>query len=66
MAKLNLEDFSEEYRKTAPMECACYLESCLSQEEKEKLKENWNKLGGVTVIPFWKYCLEHIDVSYNE
>lgn len=34
MSNLNLEDFSEEYRKTAPMECSLYLVSCLDKIHK--------------------------------
>ena len=29
MATLNMDGFSEEFRKTAPIECACYLFECL-------------------------------------
>ena len=41
MATLNMDGFSEEFRETAPMECACYLFECLSEEEKIKTKEEW-------------------------
>lgn len=39
MANLNLEDFSEEYRKTAPMECSLYLVSCLDKDIQTQFKE---------------------------
>lgn len=32
MAKLNIESFEEEYRETAPMECALYLYECLDKD----------------------------------
>jgi hypothetical protein len=52
MANLNLEDFSEEYRKTAPMECSLYLVSCLDKDIQTQLKKDWNEAGGVKVIPY--------------
>lgn len=51
MATLNMEGFSEEFREIAPMECACYLFECLSEEEKIKIKDDWNKSGGYKVVP---------------
>lgn len=65
MAKLNMDGFSEEFRKTAPMECACYLFECLSEEEKIKIKEDWNNVGGMNIMPWWKWCMEHIEVKYS-
>lgn len=66
MANLNLEDFSEEYRKTAQMECSLYLVSCLDKDTQTQLKKDWNEAGGVKVIPYWKWCMEHIDVTYHK
>jgi hypothetical protein len=66
MANLNLEDFSEEYRKTAPMECSLYLVSCLDKDTQMQLKKDWNEAGGIKVIPCWKWCMEHIDVIYHK
>ena len=40
MANLNLEDFSEKYRKTAPMECSIYLVSCLDKDTQMQLKKD--------------------------
>lgn len=65
MANLNVEAFSEEYRRTAPMECALYLYECLKEDEKVKIKEDWNNAGGYKVIPWWKWCLDNINVSYK-
>ena len=65
MAKLNIESFSEDFRDAAPKECAVYLYECLSEEEKKKLKEDWNEAGGYQVIPWWKWCMEHINVAVN-
>lgn len=65
MAKLNLDNFSEEYRDKAPLEASQYLYQCLSEDVQMKLKDDWKSLGGAKTIPFWKYCLEHIDVEYK-
>lgn len=62
MATLNMDGFSEEFRETAPMECSCYLFECLSEEEKIKIKEDWNKSGGYKIVPWWKWCMDHINV----
>lgn len=66
MANLNLEDFSEEYRKIASMECSLYLASCLDKDTQTQLKKDLNEAGGVRVIPHWKWCMEHIDVIYHK
>ncbi len=66
MAKLNLDAFSDEYKDVAPKECASYLVECLSEEERTKLSEDWNKAGGYKVIPWWKWCLENIEVKYSK
>lgn len=39
MANLKLEDFSEEYRKTAPMECSLYLVSCLDKDTQTHMEQ---------------------------
>lgn len=66
MANLNLEGFSDEYKDVAPKECALFLFECLTKEEQIRLKENWNKAGGHTIIPWWKWCIDNIDVSYSK
>lgn len=64
MAKLNIDAFSEEYKETAPMECALYLYECLEEDKKKQIKDDWNSAGGLSVIPWWKWCMEHISVDY--
>lgn len=66
MAKLNIESFSEEYREIASMECALYLYECLDADQRKQIKDDWNNIGGYKVIPWWKWCMEHIDVVYNK
>ena len=64
MANLNVYAFSEDFRDKAPKECALFLVECLYKKKKAKLKEDWNNAGGYKVIPWWKWCLDKIDVSY--
>lgn len=45
MAKLNLEEFSEDFREKAPKECGLYLAACLSKDKLTKLKEDWKNNG---------------------
>lgn len=52
MLSLNLEDFTEEYIRTAPMECSMYLVSYLDKDTQMQLKKDWNETGGVKVIPY--------------
>ena len=66
MANLNIESFSEEDRKIAPMECAAYLYECLTEEEKVSLKKDWDNVGGYMFIPWWKWCMDHINVSLGK
>lgn len=64
MAKLNFNEISEDYKTTAPMECGMYLSDCLTEEERTRLKADWEKAGGFNKIPWWKWCYDNIKVSY--
>ena len=74
MAKLRDDLFSKELKETASkveftahdIECALYLEGCLSNEEHERLLTTWTNLGGKDYTPFYKYCMQHIDIVYRE
>lgn len=65
MAKLSIEAFSDDFRETAPMECAVYLYECLEETEKKRIKDDWNNAGGRNIMPWWKWCMEHIEVNYS-
>lgn len=67
MAKFNNEIITddEKIRENAKQECGMYLQACLSKEELEKLKEDWQKAGGFEAIPWWKFAFDNIKVSYN-
>lgn len=66
MAKLNIESFNKDYQDIAPKECAIFLYECLTENEKKQIKEDWNEAGGYKVIPWWKWCMNNINVSYNK
>lgn len=65
MINLNIDSFSDEYKAIAPKEAAMYLSACFSDEELEKIKDNWNKDGGYKAIPWWQYLLNHLTITYE-
>ena len=67
MAKFNNEIITDDkkQRENAKQECGIYLQSCLTKEELEKLKEDWKKAGGYKAIPWWKFAFDNIKVSYE-
>lgn len=66
MAVLNKDYFSEEaYNdEKVHMELAMHLIGFLTNEELDKLKEDWKANGGLETMPCWKFALENIKVSY--
>lgn len=58
---IDLTKFEEPELKNAGM----LLVSFITDEEQEKLRCDWNAKGGYEVIPFWKFALENISVSYK-
>lgn len=66
MANFNTDNINDKFKETASIECGLYLSSCLSEQELNELKEDWNKAGGHKVIPWWKWCLDNIQVSYSK
>ena len=65
MAKLNVNNFSKEYQDVAPKECSLYLFECFPEDIQKRIKEDWEKAGGRNKIPWWKWCFENIEVSYQ-
>lgn len=47
------------------MECAIFLQACLSEEEYEKLKDDWNNIGGAKTIKWWKFVFDNVQVRYK-
>lgn len=66
MANLDLGRFTDEFKKTAPMECALYLYECLDESTRKKVKEDWEKVGGISAMPWWKWCFDNINVAYGK
>lgn len=72
MAKLNLETvdkLSTNYERSVEIinrECGMYLQACLSEQELQDLNEDWIRAGGYPEIPYWKYCLDNIEVKYRK
>ena len=65
MIVLNTEGFSDEFKDTAPKECAIYLSSCLSEDTHKQLKKDWDELGGINAMPYWKYVLNSLNIKYD-
>ncbi len=65
MAKLNenLVDLTK-FEESDLMNAGMLLISFLADEELTKLRKDWNEKGGYEVIPFWKYALDNVKVSY--
>ncbi len=53
-------------KEEVQMNCAVYLQGCLSNEEYEQLKEDWNKIGGRKTMALWKYAFENIEVKLKK
>lgn len=65
MIVLNTEGFSDEFKNTAPKECAIYLSSCLSEDTHKQLKKDWDELGGINAMPYWEYVLNSLSIKYD-
>lgn len=66
MAKFNEEIFNVEALTDSDKKIVgIYLQALITTEELKQLKEDWKSIGGYEKIPYWKFCLENIDVSYK-
>lgn len=65
MIVLNTEGFSDDFKDTAPKECAIYLSSCLSEDTHKQLKKDWDELGGINAMPYWEYVLNTLSIKYD-
>ncbi len=63
MIKLKENDFTD--YKSAKIEIGMYLSFCLSEEEKQKLKDKWNECGGYKVIPWYEWVLQNVSVNID-
>lgn len=56
-------------RSIDPMHVECVgsmLPTFLSVEDRRALQSDWVDAGGHATCPWWKWCLEHIDVIYDK
>lgn len=65
VAKFNKDLVAECHNDERKMECAMMLMGCLSNEDYETLKEDWNKAGGVKVIKWWEFIFNNVTVKYE-
>ena len=65
MANFNIENINKDYRKTAPMECSYWLFECLPEEVQKQMKKDYAAAGGYPKHKWYKWCMDHIEVSYK-
>ena len=63
MIKLDTEGF--ENPEIALMECSCYIYNCFSAKDRVAIKQDWLNAGEKDNMPWWKWCIEHCHVSYD-
>lgn len=65
MARFNKESITDDsvLEEKMMMECAMYLQACLSNEDLERLEQKWKEAGGLEKIKWWQFCFENIKVS---
>lgn len=42
-----------------------FIGACLTEEQEEQLKEEWNKQGGYKAIPWWQFVMENVKVELD-
>lgn len=42
------------------------LPTFLSEEDRTALEKDWVDAGSYATCPWWKWCLEHMDVIYDK
>lgn len=62
---INLDTNGFENPEVALMECSCYIYNCFSEKDRQQIKADWESAGGVNTMPWWKWCIEHCHVSYD-
>lgn len=66
MAKFNGNIYGSEFANNEKENsiCAVYLQECLSKEEYERLKQDYEKTDKSTV--WWKFVFDNVKVSYSK
>lgn len=42
-----------------------FLTNCISDEDRQRLNDKWNEVGGYHVIPWHKWVLQNVSVSID-
>lgn len=63
MINLKENDFTD--YNSARIETGMYLSFCLSEEERQRLKDKWNEHGGYEVIPWYEWVLQNVSVNID-
>lgn len=42
-----------------------FLTNCISDEDRQRLNDKWNEVGGYHVIPWHKWVLQNVSVSVD-
>lgn len=63
MVNLRSQDFKD--IELAEKETGMYLACCVSEKERDYLRDKWNEAGGYHVIPWYKWVLQNVSVSVD-
>ena len=42
-----------------------FISACLTEEERNTLKEEWNVIGGHNVVSWWKFVMQHTKIELD-
>lgn len=62
MIELNMPK-NEEIHK---IECGMYIAACLTKEQTEELKKQWNEQGGKDIIPWYRWVLQNTHIVLDQ
>lgn len=51
--------------EAALMECSYYIYHCFSEKDRQAIVADWENAGGRSNMPWWKWCMEHCHISYD-
>lgn len=64
MAKLQEKNFNKHFIEEAKIAAGTYLFECLSDEEQERCRKEWDAAGGKENCLWYLWCLDKIKVTY--
>lgn len=62
---INLDTNGVKDPEAALMECSCYIYFCFSEKDRQAIMSDWKNAGGTSNMPWWKWCIGHCHVSYD-